>query len=253
MPLPPSAARLLATASLSLCCLALPRAACGAERATISLDLTTESGFPINGAPEWNRLLGELGVSNMRIHSGQSLQVSVEESTSGRGAHRYRVLGVLHANGQLELPGGSFRSSDRAGLKRWLDRLNDQGKEGVTVAPGPFGLLPSQLEQINDDLEQPVAVSTGTLSASRAVQAIGGKLKYRLRVDRRSQRGAFDRSAGSSYSGPRGRGRILVDVGTGAWFAGPTSASKDRVRSPRSLATSSSGQRPGGRGTALMP
>ena len=159
------------------------RAAAADPSPRASFDLTTEQGFPITGAQEWTKVLSDLGISNVRIHSGAATEVKIDESQQTRGQRSYKVFGILRANGSLDLPGGNFRSADRAGLKQWLTKLGAGGKEGVTVEAGPFGLLPSQLEKINDDLEQTVAASTTGATAEKVVQAVGKQLRFPLRVD----------------------------------------------------------------------
>lgn len=150
----------------------------------VALDLTTERDFPITGAQEWTKLLGDLGISNVRIHSGGSAEIKVDETKPSRGGRSFRVFGVLHANGSLEVPGGNFKTSDRAAIKQWLAKLGADGREALVVEQGPFGLLPSHLEKINDDLQQVVSTTTKDEAALDVVRTIGKQLKYPLRFER---------------------------------------------------------------------
>jgi hypothetical protein len=70
------------------------------------------------------------------------------------------VKGVLTPGGNLILPGGKFKLSDRAAIGRWMDKLKQGGEEGLTATPGAFGLLPKQLAAVHQDLAAPVDFST---------------------------------------------------------------------------------------------
>src|SRR6188768_2131179 len=109
-----------------------------AAKPRVSMELATEEGFSITGAQPWYKLLTELGVSNLRIRSGNAKDEMAVQKQGGD----FKVLGFLKADGTLHVPGGKFTSRDSAKLKKWLGELADQGAEGVTQPKIAFGLLP---------------------------------------------------------------------------------------------------------------
>ena len=62
------------------------------------------------------------------------------------------MIGVLTSKSTLVLPGGTFRSSDRARLAAWVDKLRSEGIEALTAPTGAFGLTPKQLVRVHDAL-----------------------------------------------------------------------------------------------------
>ena len=92
----------------------------------------------------------------------------------------------------LHLPGGRFKTTDRAKLRQWLDRLRDGGAEGVTHERSAFGLLPSELQEVTDDLKRPVLSSTQDAAAASVVRQIAGTLGYPLQADAAAGRALKD-------------------------------------------------------------
>jgi hypothetical protein len=136
----------------------------------VSLEIAMERGVPLTASKDWYDLLTSLGVTTLRIRSAsEGDRVSVED-VGRKDAPSYEVHAVLKANNVLMLPGGSFTSRDRTGLKKWLDTLADGGKNALPGAGGgertPFGLTPKELAAVNDDLSKPILFETSGLTVS---------------------------------------------------------------------------------------
>lgn len=159
--------------------------ACGIATAkpTISLDLSTEKGFPITGSKDWYDLLTSLGVNQLTIHSSDARTEVGAEETGSKKSPNYRVTGILSADNILHLPGGKFSLRNRAEIKKWLDNLADQGIAGVVQERAAFGLLPGQLVDVNTDLSQPIRFSTMGISSRAMLDECGKKLKFALQFD----------------------------------------------------------------------
>jgi hypothetical protein len=176
--------------SMRAACLALTvfalllAGAAPANKVRVSFDLITEKGFPNTGHQQWHKALSDLGVTNLRIHSGSDQEKPAIENDGSARAPSYKVTGILKANGTLQLPGGTFAMRDAAGLRKWIAELSDQGPAGVTQSKGAFGLLPEQLAAVHKDLTRSVRESTKGVNAAKAVEAIGRSLDAPLVLDR---------------------------------------------------------------------
>jgi hypothetical protein len=149
----------------------------------VSLELATEKGFPITGAQQWSKALGELGISNFRIRSATASDRPSIESLGNEKTPSYRVVGILTADSLLVVPGGRFSIRDGGAIRNWLENLADQGAAGVTERRTAFGLLAKQLAEVQDDLKQPVDFSTRDMPISDALAKLERRLKIPLLID----------------------------------------------------------------------
>jgi hypothetical protein len=168
-----------ATAVVSLC--THPGLAAG----RVELELVTGPGVPITAQQDWLRRLSEAGVANLRIRgmrSGDRAGISV------RGTERspsYIVTGVVTSGGDVLLPGARFRSTEAAGIARWLDDLARYGPPEGRSRESAFGLRPRQFEQVHKDLSQQVGLSTEGLKRREAIERIAKRLATPVRVEPR--------------------------------------------------------------------
>lgn len=155
----------------------------GAAKGNISLELVTAERMPVTATKDWFDLLTELGVGGLTIRSaGDNDEVSVDV-VGRKDAPSYRVKGILKGNNVLYLPKGRFTLRDRAGLKQWLDNLADLGIAGVTEQRSAFGLLPSQLQEVNADLSQKIDFDTTGKTVAEFVNQCAAGLKMGMTVD----------------------------------------------------------------------
>ncbi len=170
---------LLAGMCLATGCMTLR--AMGADPAPrVSIEIAAEPGLPIDASQRWYRALTDLGIGGLQIRSATT---GDKPSITKQGASGYRVVGVLLADNVLVLPGGRFRVTEIGRLRQWLDNLSDGGAEGVTQQRSAFGLLPSQLQRISDDLQRPVTTATQGVSASEAVGHVAATLGVPVLLD----------------------------------------------------------------------
>ena len=174
--------------SLLLAAIFLTHSAWAAPKARVVLEVLTRPGVPLGASQQWYKTLSELGLAGVQIHSGgagDELSLTEQGTPS---APAYKVVGILSSDNVLYLPGGKFKPTDTAGLRKWVANLSDQGAEGVTQPRPAFGLTRRQLEEVNEDLKKPVVGSTKGVTASAAVGQIIGRLKIPLLADESVER-----------------------------------------------------------------
>src|SRR4029079_4022724 len=114
--------------------------ALGAEqKPQITFELVTKTGVPLTASQEWHRALSELGLAGLQIRPARASDEMEIKQDPKSSPPRYRVVGILGADNVLQLPGGKFKLSDTARLRKWLDSLGDEGAEGVTAERTTFG------------------------------------------------------------------------------------------------------------------
>lgn len=155
-----------------------------ARAAKIELEVAMESGAPLTAAQQWNALLVELNVDNIRIRSARAGDAPGIERRGAEADPVYAVTGVLSARNELTLPGGRFSARDRGRLAAWLNKLRSEGPPGADGEGLPFGLSAKQLAAAHEDLSQPVAFSTQGKSLEESVQIIAAELRQPLTIDR---------------------------------------------------------------------
>lgn len=166
-----------------LLCATLATTATAAEPPRVSLEVVTERGLSATAPQKWQRALAGLGISGLRIRSATATdEIGVEQSGS-RARPSYQVVGLLSAQGVLYVPGGQFTLRDVGKLRTWLDNLRADGPEGVTSERSAFGLTPSRLKTVHDDLSQPVVFSTEGASATKVLGRIAGQLAIPFSVE----------------------------------------------------------------------
>jgi len=155
----------------------------------IDIEVCTEPGFSITGAGEWNTLLGELGLSSVRIRGAKPGDAPEIKRSGTDGSPAYRVVGILSADGKLNLPNrGRFSTSDKARLAAWFDKVRADGIEAIATRPGAFGLLPSQLVEVHEALKGPVRFSTKGQAPRDVAKKIADSLSLKFITDTISQR-----------------------------------------------------------------
>lgn len=169
----------------ALLCGCLPFASVvSAQDARVSLDLITEPGISPEASREWLQMLGDLGFEGLRIRSARGGE-KLEVQPSGSG---FRVTGAITVDGKLQLPGGTYRRGDKAGVSKWLAKLRRGGEEELTTKTGAFGLLPRQLVEVNDTLAAKVRFSTADMRPREAIEKIADRVPWKLQIDKAADR-----------------------------------------------------------------
>ncbi|MEM9658665.1 MAG: hypothetical protein AAF961_09920, partial [Planctomycetota bacterium] len=72
----------------------------------IQIEVAMERGAGGGVAPQWAKLLGELGLSPVRLRGATRNDRPAVETIKFADGERLKVTGVLNRRNQLELPGG---------------------------------------------------------------------------------------------------------------------------------------------------
>jgi hypothetical protein len=160
-----------------------------AAEASIDMELAMQQGFPITGAQRWAKLLGGIGVENVRI---RSMRPGDEPSIANHGTEsrpRYEVRGVLTSRGDLLLLGGRrFSSRDIGKLKQFLADLRVEGVEGATGKKGLYGITNKQLIAVVEDLTPAFVSKTAGEPLADVVEKARKHLKLDVQIEPRAAR-----------------------------------------------------------------
>src|SRR3954464_14052745 len=90
-----------------------------AAEGRVEMELVTIGDFPFEQTRDWAEMLQKLNVGNVRIHSGSDDDKPEIVTGGSEKSPLYKVKGLLTPGGNLILPGGKFKLSDKAALGRW--------------------------------------------------------------------------------------------------------------------------------------
>jgi hypothetical protein len=158
----------------------LSASAAAADKPRVTLEVIAREGLAPTASQQWYQALSKLGIDGLRIRSDDLAGEMGVTNQGSQAAPAYKVVGILSADNVLRLPGGAFGPRDTGKLQKWLDELRDAGVEGVTQPRSAFGLLPRQLQAVNDDLMRPLGFSTKGMPAAAAVAQIAKSLRNPL-------------------------------------------------------------------------
>ena len=126
----------------------------------------------MTGAQRWIDALKDLDQSGLRIRGGQAGDKTEVINRGTEDSPRYHVVGILMANNQLALPNGKFGLNDRAGIAKWIEKLQEGGIDGLTKAKAAFGLTSEELVEIDKQLANPINFDTKGVRAGDVVRKI---------------------------------------------------------------------------------
>src|SRR6185312_11067727 len=96
----------------------------------------------------------------------------------------YKVVGIVSRNGDLILPSGRYRTSERGRLGDWFTRLRQYGPEGAASGGrGQFGLPKEQYDAVRADLARPVTFATKGMKPADFVDRIADVVRHPLTGD----------------------------------------------------------------------
>ncbi len=158
-------------------------AAEGGQNAKVNLVIAGRPDAPIDSYQEWSRELGKVGLRNVRIRSALSSdKLDIQTRSDGRDKI-YEVTGSIEGGGDLLLPGARFSQGDAAGVARWVKDLAANGPPQSREPRGPFGLTESRFKKVLADLSRTVDFSTVGETRAAALQKIGEKLAFPLKIE----------------------------------------------------------------------
>jgi hypothetical protein len=149
---------------------------CLAAQPRITVELATESGFPINGQRRWIEALKDLDLASLRIRTARPREQVSVTNRGTESAPMYAVVGVLTDRNRLILPGAEFSINDRSGIAKWFEKLRTEGTSGPTKQPLAFGLSGDELLSFNDQVAEPVGFETKGKRAGDVVRRLVNEL-----------------------------------------------------------------------------
>jgi hypothetical protein len=155
----------------------------------VSFELATDEGFSMTGAQRWIDALKDLDQAGLRIRGGQPGDKTEVINRGTEAAPRYHVIGILTANNQLALPNGRFSLNDRAGIAKWIAKLQEGGIEGLTTGKAAFGLTSEELVDFDQRLATPINFDTKGVRAGDVARKIVQSLPLESSVSADAARG----------------------------------------------------------------
>jgi hypothetical protein len=154
----------------------------------VELELATQQGLQITAPQEWLQLLANAGIDNVRIRAATGGERPHVENIGTDQQPYYRVLGVLTARGELQLPGRTFRRSDLARLKDYLQQVAADGPDTMTTPRGRFGLTEKESAAVLADLTQSIDFPTKGQPPRTVVDRLAAKLSLAITADAAAER-----------------------------------------------------------------
>ena len=154
-----------------------------AEGPRVSLEVVTEPGFSQESIREWLPMLEKAGFSSVRVRGGTSGDGAGVKATGTGATLSYAVTGVLTSDNRLRLPNGNFTVGSGASIRKWVEKLQGGGEEGLNAKAGAFGLVPKELVLVHEDLAKKVNFTTSGKTTKEIVQGIAGIVELKLTVD----------------------------------------------------------------------
>ncbi len=149
----------------------------------VDVDLIIRGRIPVTAPQEWSVQLAAAGFRRVSIRSGRAAD-KLEIRRQGTAAWPvYHVTGYLNEDGSIVLPPRQrFTLREAAGLARWVRDLKTRGPEAAGEEPAAFGLTPTQLKAVRQDLRQAVRQSTQNVDRNTLLVRLARQLAYPLQT-----------------------------------------------------------------------
>jgi hypothetical protein len=156
-------------------------AAAQTRPARVDMELVADRQTQTSAQQQWYELLTELKVDalRLRVNSADAPEKPAITPAGRPEAPAYKVVGILTRSGELILPGGRFRATDRAQIAAWLTKLREEGPERARGGPRlPFGLTKEQFAGAQQDLSRAIGFSTKGLAADDFVDRVADLVRH---------------------------------------------------------------------------
>ncbi len=156
-------------------------------KATIDIEVATESGLAPTAPQQWAQTLGKLGLGKVRIrqvHPGD--QPALTEHKMSNGNH-YRLLAILDHRGKLHLPGAKFDRHEISRLRVYLKRLQDVGVDNINAERDHFGLTRVEFDTLYQSLSRTITVPTQGKRLMKIIQRQSAGLPHPLEITAKVQ------------------------------------------------------------------
>lgn len=136
---------------------------------TVELELVTGGSASLTEQQDWFEAMKTVKGIRFRMRRGNRTDQPKIENVSTESRPRYHVVGVLDIRGRMIVPGGVFTRRDAKKFESWVQRLMDEGVDGVTSPRGAFGLTSKNLEAAHAACKVIVSMETKDLPTHQAV------------------------------------------------------------------------------------
>jgi hypothetical protein len=154
------------------------------RRATIEVELATESDSSPTAMQQWFEILRDIKVDSLRARTAGFADGPSVTASSNVGVPVYKVVGIVSRNGDLILPAGRYRTTERGRLSDWFADLRRYGPAGSSVGGrGLFGLAKEQSDALRTDLARPVSFSTKNMAPADFIHAVADQTRHALTGD----------------------------------------------------------------------
>jgi hypothetical protein len=155
----------------------------GQERVRVDFELLTEPGFPLGGERRWMESLQHIPNVRLRVRPARGGEPPLVNPITPDSKSHFQVQGILTAQNQLRLVGGTFRLEERRRIEEWIERLGSDGARNLDAPRGPFGLTEDQLLSAQEALQRPVPFSTQGMAMSDFLRQSKGLIPLDMEAD----------------------------------------------------------------------
>ncbi|PQO47541.1 hypothetical protein [Blastopirellula marina] len=159
--------------------LALTSSASLALAGRVTLEVATEKGVAATSTHKWVQALQSAGFDDVRLRSGNSGDAT---AITDKGSGNYHVIALLTPREVLHTPGGSFKITDVAGMRAWLDKVRAGGKQELERNESVFGLTSKEFIALFDKLAPSVGAPTKDTTAFETMQKVNQRVTVPFRA-----------------------------------------------------------------------
>ncbi|HIM29327.1 MAG TPA: hypothetical protein EYG57_07200 [Planctomycetes bacterium] len=135
----------------------------------IDLELVTGGNTSLTEQQDWYEAMKSVKGVRFRMRRGSRRDEPKVENVGTETRPHYRVTGVLDVRNRMIVPGGAFSNRDMKKFASWVEKLIDEGVDGVTLARGAFGLTSKNLEAAHTVCKAIVSFETKGLTTHQAI------------------------------------------------------------------------------------
>jgi hypothetical protein len=150
---------------------------------TVNLELVTQPGLPVDAPQKWIGMMKDMGLSNVRIRSGEQGDKTQVRKLGSDDRPHYSVTGIITSGNVLRLPGATVRLNDKAALSNWIAKLQDGGDEGVRAKKVAYGLTAKEMVAVHDAVKGVVDFNTKGEPTGEIVKKIVKQIDIKVELD----------------------------------------------------------------------
>ncbi len=158
--------------------------AVGQQKHFVELEVISSSHVGIDQNQRWLKVLSGAGADRVKISQtpNQGARPSVDKVKDSFGT-TYKIVGVLDSRNRLVLPGGTFSVNDKAGIRKLMGKIKDDGAEVALAEKMAFGLTAEQLVALHTDLSGEYTRETKDQAPRQVLQLVKYAIKTPVLID----------------------------------------------------------------------